>query len=572
LRRRRGSKQVGRIGSSLWTSRFDEKWIARFVSGEIEQYFYVSALPGGKLEYMSPSFERVWMRSPKVLESKASWFACLHPEDVSRVEETLSQPEFRLGARQTMEYRIVRPDGAVRWIRTRSEIYRDEEEGRVFRIGIGTDVTEQKVAEMALLESNRMLEERNRELDQARRDANASSQAKSEFLSVISHEIRTPVHAISGTCQLLLRSDLDSEQRRRGEVILDCCQGLLGVVNDFLDLGKIEAGRLALLEEPFSIANALSQSVSLFSADAAKKNLELKFLLDEDVPSILLGDETRFRQILINLIGNAVKFTDHGFVSVHVDVDEMNGNSGNSVLLTCSVADTGVGISAEKHRAIFEPFIQAESTPQKCRSGTGLGLSIVERLVKLMGGRIDLASELGRGSCFQVVLPLRRGVEIEKYPVSALTIQKYINHNASASCGASDGLKVLVADDNPIGLNLAREMLSEIGYSATTAKNGREVLEEMDRLFHDVFFLDIEMPEMDGLETAREIRKRFTGKQRPTIIALTAFARSEDRRRCLDSGMDDYITKPLDLRTLASTLSSLKTSIVGSESEVPDEV
>jgi PAS domain S-box-containing protein len=516
------------------------------VSEDLNEYIYVFGFgdnPG--FRFVSSAFERIWQRSSDVLNADGTWLEFIHPQDRKHLEEVFTSHKYIVEGVMDEQYRILRPDGSVRWLHVRSKKYFDESGNATCRIGIGADVTEKKEGELALLQSNRLLEERHRELECARCAADAANQAKSDFLAALSHEIRTPVNGIFGAATLLRRSSLTSAQQEYGAIISDCCAGLLALLDDVLDFRKIESGRIELVEACFSVHDLLRQTVGMFRIAAAANNTSLSFELNDDVPQRLCGDATRIRQVLINLIGNAVKFTQAGFVSVRVECATDGLFSGADVALRFSIVDSGIGISREKISVIFEPFVQAETLKGDCRSGVGLGLSIVDRLVSLMGGKVVVDSEVGRGSSFVVLIPLRLAESSETALLQPTT--EFPSPDLS-------NLRVLIADDNMVSRKITCEMLRVFGVAAESVENGEEVLKALERSVYDVVFLDVQMPVMDGLQAAREITRRFFAEKKPHLVALTAYARESDRARCLDAGMNDYMTKPFDLEMLASKL------------------
>jgi signal transduction histidine kinase/ActR/RegA family two-component response regulator len=394
---------------------------------------------------------------------------------------------------------------------------------------------------------NRRLKRRSIQLEEARARAEAANQAKGEFLATVSHEVRTPMNAIIGMTELSLHTDLTPEQRRYLETVKSSADSMLQVINDILDFSKIEAGKLDLHPVPFRLREALSQILAALGVRASEKNLELACQVGRDVPDWIIGDPHRLGQIVTNLVGNAIKFTDEGGVFVRVRLEENAHES--SVRLVFSVADTGIGIPPEKQRLIFESFVQADGSTTRRYGGTGLGLSISSRLARLMDGRLWVESDLGRGSTFyfsaQIEKPI--GLEESRQP-EQITLH---SRTKKLTDKVEHPLHVLLAEDNHVNQQLATELLQMRGHVVQLAGNGTEVLEALERESFDVILMDVQMPEMDGFQTTAAVRERErkTGGHIP-IIAITGFAMKGDRQRCLDAGMDGYLCKPIRSKEL----------------------
>ncbi len=455
----------------------------------------------------------------------ATLSAVVVEEDRARLRETMAHAVKTLGL-LTIDFRV-RGDNGPRWIHIEA-IPKRSSDPAVAGIwnGYAMDITERKRLEADLAASQDA--------------ANAANRAKSEFLANMSHEIRTPMNAIIGLSHLTLKTDLNHRQRDYLTKIAGAAQSLLRIVNDVLDVSKIEAGQLQLENIRFNVHTIFDDLVSIVGHRIAEKGLELHMDIGPELPAYLLGDSLRLSQVLLNLTNNAVKFTPRGRVSVQARVVE---HVGESVRVRFAIEDTGVGLTEEQAARLFRPFVQADSSTTRRFGGTGLGLSISKRLVELMGGEIGVSSAPGRGSTFWFTVVLARAPFAEQAPVPASVA---LPPNLA-------GARVLLAEDNPINQQVAVELLQGAGVMVDVAANGQEALNAVQARGYDAVLMDLQMPAMDGLQATRAIRDLPRLKGLP-IIAMTASVMTGDRDRCLEAGMSDHISKPIGIEQLMSTL------------------
>jgi PAS domain S-box-containing protein len=406
--------------------------------------------------------------------------------------------------------------------------------GRTLFIGIARDVTEHKNAEKKLLE--------------AKIAAESASLAKSEFLANMSHEIRTPLNAILGMAEILNETPLDTEQRKYVDVFQKAGNNLLELINDILDLSKVEAGQLELDKEDFDLGLELHEQLQLLSPRAQNKGLKLKLDIRPDVPAFVHGDAKRLKQCITNLVGNAIKFTQYGeiLISVQTIADEPSK-------LLFSVSDTGIGIPHDKQAAIFEAFTQADGTVTRKYGGTGLGLTITQRFVEMMDGMIWLESDIGKGSVFHftALLPARSAPQ----QAASVSLEPAVSHPSNGT----NSLSILLAEDNPENVLLIQAMLKNTLHRLDFAENGRVALDKFRSGHYDLVLMDVQMPEMDGHAAAVAMRRfeQEQGRTATPIFALTAHAMKEDEQKSLNAGCTGHLTKPIKKKILIELLDSM---------------
>ncbi len=486
--------------------------------------------------YLSPRWlEMIGYEKHEIKNNFVGFHKLIHPDDLGAALEAW------MGGMQGevdsffVEYRLKTKQEDYIWIQSRGLVLRDAKGTPIRLAGSNTDVTERKRFEVELLE--------------ARRSAEASSRAKSDFLANMSHEIRTPMNGIIGIADLLMESELTVEQREYVDMLKGSADSLLSIINDILDLSKIEAGRFELDSSAFRLRDCIRDVLTIGAVSASKKGLQLTYDVAPDLPDSIVGDPGFLRQILINLVGNAVKFTEKGGVSIRVDKEERGTDE---ITLHFRVTDTGIGIPEEHQQKIFDIFTQADSSTTRKYGGTGLGLSICSRLVEMMKGKIWVESRSEGGSTFHFTANFGLVHEAVSEP------RHLSDKEVDSTEEKKPGLNILVAEDNFVNQKLATALLQKAGHRVTIAANGRVAVDEIENKQFDLVFMDVQMPEMDGYEATGIIREREqrTGEHIP-VIALTAHVMKGDRERCINAGMDEYLSKPLKKKEVLDLVDKL---------------
>ncbi|QJB57750.1 response regulator [Pseudodesulfovibrio sp. zrk46] len=497
----------------------------------IHEAYWINDVADNRVIYVSPSYEMIWGRTRESLyENPESFFLAIDKDDRLPVLDAFNSLRNE-GMIVDQEFRIIMPDGKIRWIRAQAFPVYDDEGVRVRMVGVAEDITERKAISTALMK--------------AKQDAETASQAKTEFLTNMSHELRTPLNGILGMLQLTRDTKLNVEQADYIETAISSSKVLLNVINDILNIAQIEAGKLALHEQLFSPHEVMETIFRFFKHSTESKNIELSMDVEPGLPPFLIGDEVRIRQILFNLAGNSVKFTDEGTIHVHAQTLPIQKKTG-SINILFTISDTGIGIPAEKINYVFESFTQVDGTYTRRYQGTGLGLGIVRSLVEYMNGSITVDSDTGKGTTIyvslQLGLPTREQMS-EKPEIDVFEPQLR-------------PLDILVVEDDRVNQIAISRMLQKMGHAATCVNDGQKAVDILKEEKFDCVFMDIQMPIMDGIEATKYIRTSndMINVSKLPIVALTAHAMPEDRKNFLEVGMNDYISKPVSFEQLTSAL------------------
>lgn len=460
------------------------------------------------------------------------WVDGVHPDDVADCINVYVDA-FDKRTHFSMAYRLRRYDGEYRWIQDNGSPRFSSKGEFIGYIGHCLDITTRK-----------MLED---ELIQARNCAESANKAKNEFLANMSHEVRTPLNGILGMLQLLKTTEQTNEQKEYILAAIKSTNRLTRLLSDILDISRIEAGRLVLEEIEFEVKSQRDSVLELFDVAARQKGIDLKYSVDGKIPSKIIGDEARLQQIIFNLVGNAVKFTERGFVRIDVSLLSLHSCE-SSIRILFTIEDTGIGIKEGAVKDIFEPFVQVEGSYVRNNQGAGLGLSIVRKLVSLMGGNLCISSAEGDGAIFYVSLPFKIHT-MQENGYKSVTYSR----NTTSSYAP---LKILFAEDDAISLLSGSRLLEKYGFVVSIARDGREALQRLKDQEFDLILMDVQMPIMDGVETTKIIRKSTSlgVKSKIPIVAMTAYAMAGDKEKFLAAGMNDYISKPVDNDSLLAVI------------------
>jgi len=524
----------------------------RFVLAGSELGFWDWDIAAGKVDRNAQWAEMLGYSHEEIMHTVRQWTDFIHPDDRARAWDSIQAVLDGSATIHRQEYRMIRKDGSLMWILDQASVMLRDADGKALRMcGTHTDITSRKRAEDELRQHRDHLEElvqrRTVDLVEAKVAAEAANRAKSAFLANMSHELRTPMNGVMGMIDLAKRRMADPQGLDFLAKARLSAARLLGVLNDILDLSKIEAERMVLEDVPLNLAQNLNNVAGEFESQATQKGLTLSVDVPADLARRpLAGDPLRLGQILMNLIGNAIKFTEHGGVTVRA---RQAGETSDTLHVRFEVADTGIGITPEARARLFQAFEQADNTMARKYGGSGLGLAISKRLVQLMGGAIGVDSVPGEGSTFWFVVPFKRREPAADEPAPTkpcMTAKQRLLQDFA-------GARILLVEDEPLSQEVASSLLEEVGLAVDLAEDGQQGLALARRNPYALILMDMQMPVMNGVDATQAIRAESRNRETP-VLAMTANAFEEDRQACLDAGMNEHIAKPVDPRRLYEAL------------------
>jgi PAS domain S-box-containing protein len=505
--------EAGNIGTWEWNIQ----------TGEVLYFENLTKISGFKLEELLPL-------------SLENWKKFVHPEDLEQVKDEIKSIVNKEKENYALEIRRKHKDGKWIWIEEKGKVIQWTKNGSPLLMrGVYIDISRRKAIEKDLLK--------------AKKEAESANQAKSTFLANMSHEIRTPMNGIIGFVELLGDTEMSEQQRNYLENVQNASKNLMNILNDILDLSKIESNKMALESISFSIRKTVESVVAMFYQQAKMKDLDILTKVDENLPQHVKGDPTRLHQVLANLVSNAIKFTSKGEVTLRITADEYRDS--NTHMITIEVQDTGIGIKDIHLDKLFQTFSQIDESHTRLYGGTGLGLKITKTLVELMDGSIEVRSEYGTGSTFIVRLPFERAENSIPNTKKHKTISK-----SSKKSKEQLSPKILIAEDQKMNQDIMVALIEKKGIYCDVASDGLEAVERFKQESYDLILMDCQMPGIDGYKASKNIRN--LGGDQPKIIAMTAFAMKDDEKKCLDAGMDGYLSKPIDLDQLEKIIEDIQ--------------